>query len=867
MPRSLTWGIFITLVLLSLAIPAAAQSVPDSPTLSTTDRLNDRRFVTTGDRAYEVGTEAGRYPAMGFHTRGEMGGVWSPPIKLLDGLWFGIGDRWIGPATRFTSGYGHVKMKLPGRNGMTITRTDFVPDGRRSVLVGLTFAAGDSNRNFTLKMDAHSELMGAYPWGETTPSQTTFNKEDGVSVQNGKLVFREQKSMQDIPNALPHDWAAVVGSKLTPTASKTSAETGEPYRGPQGNVICPASGPDTPPAPERCDDTAYGKGAGGQLRYGVHVDARAKKTVWFAVSGADFDGENPANARAAALEENADVLSDGPGSLLQRKLHYRLGLREKTRLDLPGDRRLQRSIDWSKQNLADSVQTAKDLEIRRTRAGTVYPAPKGQVGQARFLGAGFPDYPWLFGTDGEYTAFASVGVGQFGPIKAHLRALKQVSLVDNGDSGKVVHEVVTDGSVYFGSNPDEGNTDETAKFPSAVALIWRWTGDNAFRDEMYGFTKKNMHYIFRELDEDKDGWPEGLGNVERKGMGEEKLDNAVYTIRGLYDLADMARSKGDAATAGWATDKARGMQLRFEEDWWFGREGATQYADSLDDPGNLQVFQRHWIGVTPMDVDLIDGAGRTVPGLASLPHGQAALAERELDCYTDRFGMYHTGTGPNSTVEGNKGATCDNHISEVQSERSIFTLNTAIMAVGEGNYGRLGEDQQRHYTDANADLQLIPDEQPGAMPEIAPSPDYGRSINRPFNERAMVLQAWGAYGTIWPVVHQQLGIRPDMGRRDLEVVPQVPPGSPGISGKNIRLGKGSVAVSADHEGRTYTTRVSTQLRVDLTIGHAIPRGAKVASVRLGGDHVRYQVRTTHRGKEVLVHAPGTGAQELVVKIQ
>jgi hypothetical protein len=131
----------------------------------------------------------------------------------------------------------------------------------------------------------------------------------------------------------------------------------------------------------------------------------------------------------------------------------------------------------------------------------------------------------------------------------------------------------------------------------------------------------------------------------------------------------------------------------------------------------------------------------------------------------------------------------------------------------------------------------------------------------------MVLQAWGAYGTIWPVVHQQLGIRPDMGRRDLEVVPQVPPGSPGISGKNIRLGKGSVAVSADHEGRTYTTRVSTQLRVDLTIGHAIPRGAKVASVRLGGDHVRYQVRTTHRGKEVLVHAPGTGAQELVVKIQ
>ena len=123
-----------------------------------------------------------------------------------------------------------------------------------------------------------------------------------------------------------------------------------------------------------------------------------------------------------------------------------------------------------------------------------------------------------------------------------------------------MHEVVTDGAVYFGSNEDAGNTDETAKFPIAVALIWRWTGDNEFRDEMYGFTKSNMEYIFRELDEDNDGWPEGLGNVERNGMGEEKLDNTVYTIRGLYDLADMARSKGDMKTAAWAQKKARGME-------------------------------------------------------------------------------------------------------------------------------------------------------------------------------------------------------------------------------------------------------------------------------------------------------------------
>jgi len=59
-----------------------------------------------------------------------------------------------------------------------------------------------------------------------------------------------------------------------------------------------------------------------------------------------------------------------------------------------------------------------------------------------------------------------------------------------------------------------------------------------------------MRYIFRELDKDKDGWPEGLGNVEREGMGAEKLDNTVYTIRGLTDLAEIEGVVGDVGARG-----------------------------------------------------------------------------------------------------------------------------------------------------------------------------------------------------------------------------------------------------------------------------------------------------------------------------
>ena len=80
--------------------------------------------------------------------------------------------------------------------------------------------------------------------------------------------------------------------------------------------------------------------------------------------------------------------------------------------------------------LAASEQRVEDLQLRVVNAGKAYPPPAGTLDSMRWLGAGWPDYTWLFGTDGEYTAYAAVAAGQFAPIKAHLRALRDVSEVD-----------------------------------------------------------------------------------------------------------------------------------------------------------------------------------------------------------------------------------------------------------------------------------------------------------------------------------------------------------------------------------------------------------------------------------------------------
>jgi hypothetical protein len=794
----------------AVAPPAAAGAARAG--LTEDRRLADRRFVTTGDRVYEVGAADGRYPATGWHIRGEMGGFWSPPIKLLDGLWFAVDGQWLS-GTRFTSGPGFAEMELAGPGGSRVRRTDVMPDGGRAALIGLTFTG--PARRLTLAVDAHSELLSAYPWGWTTPSQETVNRQDTGGFDGRHLVFQEREN----------NYAAVVGSGLTPDGHTL----GPGHRGPQEPaVVCPVADP----APPRCDDGPYGRGTGGRLTYTVDVP-RSGRTVWFTVAGSD-------EGVAAATGEARRALQ-APARALQRKLADRASIAARTRVELPGDRLLERSVEWAKQNLADSVQESRNLQVFASREGTQNPPPAGTLPAARWVGAGWPDYPWIFATDAEYTAFASVAAGQFEPIKAHLRALRDISAIVNGRSGKVVHEVTPDGQVYFGANEDPGNTDESAKFPSTVALIWRWTGDDAFLAEMYDSAARAMRWVVA-LDADADGWPEGLGNVERPGMGGEKLDVAVYTIRGLRDLADLAAARGDRPTATWATAQAQRRERAFEQAFWYA--SASSYADSLSDPGNVKVFQRHWTGLTPMEAELPGGP------LADPAQAHTALAQRERDCYTGEFGLFHTGSGPTSASAGNTGPSCDSVVSTVPAERATFSLNTAVMAVAEGNYGRLGP--QRRYTNGNARIQLDPSvwEMPGAMPEVAPSPDFVANIERDFLSRSSVLQAWGAYGVLWPVVHQQLGVDPDLGRGRLSVVPALPPGQNRISGHNIRLGHGSLDVTATRTARSLTVSIRSKLHAKLTLGATLPASAKIQGVRLNGRPVAHRVR----GNEVLVAA-------------
>jgi hypothetical protein len=111
-------------------------------------------------------------------------------------------------------------------------------------------------------------------------------------------------------------------------------------------------------------------------------------------------------------------------------------------------------------------RTVRNMMVRDTMEGTVYPSPlMPALPIVSGFGAGYPDYPWFFGTDGAYSIFSLAAVGQWKEAKNHLATIRRISQLVNGPTGKVLHEMVTDGSIYFGTNAQNGDANETGSSP------------------------------------------------------------------------------------------------------------------------------------------------------------------------------------------------------------------------------------------------------------------------------------------------------------------------------------------------------------------------------------------------------------------
>jgi hypothetical protein len=761
-----------------------------APTISATSQLSERRFVAAGTDAYVVGVEDGTFPPIGWHTTGQMGGVFAPPVKLLDGLWFGVSGSWLDSASTYTSGPGFVQLTFPVTDGLQPTLTEFAPDGLPTVLFGLTLVpVNGSAASVTVTADAHSEVSATYPWGSTTPTWDQFNNQNTVSASNGVIQFNQELT----------PWYADVGSATAPS----STATGSGYWGPTS----------------ASDQSVFGtKGQGGELTWNLAVPA-AGRTLWLGVAGSQNGPADAGQALQAALAN--------PAGLLAGKIAERDSVAAQTSLQVP-DAGVQQALLWSKLNLADLSRTIANAAIRDTMAGTVYPAPLATVPQLSAIDAAYPDYAEFFGTDGAYSSYGLSVSGQWQTAVNWLNAMRTVSQIVNGNTGKVVHEVAATGAVYYGDTTEPGDINETAQFAIAADQIWRWSGDNSVLTDNYKFIDEGEHYLASLATGPDHLWPVGDGIVENPSLGGEALDVASETIQALAALHDMAVAMNDPATASWAAQREQAMLGAFGQ-WWISSQDL--YADSRCvaavagtdcTAAGQQLQQRWWTSVAPMEQDI-----------APVADADAALGQLETPTFTGSCGLFVDGVGG---PMGTSGQTC-------------YLVNTGALAVGEANYGRLPQA----VTDMDEIASQLTVEMPGSLPELAASAQYNPF--EAFTSRANVMQAWSSYGLLWTVVNDLLGVSPDAPAGSVAVVPDNPPSWPVMSVQNLHVGTSTLGETASHHGAAYRTEVTGAQGLALTIGTVLSAGATVHSVTLNGAHVAYQLVTTNRGTAVEVSVP------------
>lgn len=673
-------------------------------TITKSTQLDDP-YITAGDRAYMIGSQDGDFPDLGSHLRGEMGGVWTHPIKLLDGFWLRVDGEWLPSATHFISGpfWNAHEYVLP--NGLVVTRRQFVPDGERASVVRYSLRSSVAC-TVRLCLLARTDLRGVW-----------FSEGNGVYDGYDHATY-----LDDLGAWLCRDdlnpWYAIVGARdLMPTAWRSGSDLWGPRQ-------------------------TAGRGTSVTLDYTLVVPAHNEAVIEFVLAGSD-DGWS------AARETFARVCDKVFTSWTSKEARYD-ALLARSGLDIP-DSTVVAAWDWLKCNNDWLIRDAPGIE---QNLGTRVPGVGGG------LGAGAPEYVWWFGCDSAYALLGCLALGQHETAVRTLDLLRHLSVARNGDSGQVIHEATTRGDVV---NP--GNTQETPQFTTTVWQTFLWTGDLDFLRRAYPFCRRGvLEWTLGAKCPDGDTLPYGYGIIEVEGLNLQCVDTAAHTAAALDALASMASILDDRATIETARVLSGRARARVDDAFWLEDEGV--YGDMRAAPVEMAPRLRDWIaraeqpdwtGAThPTTAEALrrllhDAQNdphldrkRAWPcsnwslispletSIAAPERARRVLHTMESERFTGRSGVYLNGL----------------------DRTHIMSISTGVLAVAELAYGR--PDVALGYVRTIA--ETLPLHMPGAISEM--SPDGGCFVQA-WSSYAV---AWpvvaGMFGVRPDAYHRRLALEP-----------------------------------------------------------------------------------------------------------
>lgn len=709
-----------------------------------------RLYALCGTRLYAIETLAGTFPDIGWHQLGEMGGVWAPPVKLLDGYWIGLRRRggapiWLADPARWqlAADGATFTYDLPALGLRARRRSWIVPD-QPALVVDVMIEAEDHAVPGALECGVivRSDLHGVW-------RSEDLGWADGADV----ATYSDELHAALIYDAASPRWMVCAGAAIPPV---------ERHMGPD------VWGP----------EETSGRGTGVALWYACAPRSDSAPSLRFLITGSSTAAV-PASMLYAQLLPLAPANTAGgatPSAPLAEA--HRQAIEQFNEpfthcvLRSP-DPHLDETFAWAKANTAWLTLDVPGLG-------------RGPMG-------GLPDFPWWFGCDTAYGALAMLPVGQAEEAAEALRALARISRGQRY-GGAVAHEVVSNGVIAW-----RGNLVEVPLFARALYVTYRWTGDRALLEALFPFCLEGLlRWALGTCRQEGEEVPQGESIVETPEMhgGVQTLDVAVYLVEALELMAELAVDLDwpDLATS----LRARAGRIReaVRRDWWLPDEGF--FGDMRASRAELEALLARLEAHPAPDLSQVLSMERLRAALAADDTPAPANARRPwlllhyIQALAAEAGVPTPDQAERIFARMETPEWSEEHgiVLNAVNDRRVMTLPTGALACAEARYGRPDaalEHIRRIYTTLGRAM-------PGAIAEY--SPDGG-----------CFLQLWSGYGIVWPIVRYIFGLRPDVARRRLLCVPQLPEGWPAAELRAVPLGEARADVYLERTAEFMRIRV------------------------------------------------------------
>ncbi len=698
-------------------------------------------YTTAGNMMYSVGSQNGSFPEIGFHIPGEMGGIWQHPIKLLDGFKLKCSDN---KREIFCSSLEKSDrfITYPFVNqfeyGINANISVTRTDFIPDNLPVLVVEYSLSNNTDTVKNLNLTMEIDSDLMPVWMGSKTGM--EDGTDILL-KDVLRNTVLIKDSLN----DWYAGVSSDLNEIKARTWSNNDLKGNGIRVSINLPPQ----------------------------HLRPGQKQFIRFYIAGST-------NSKEEVLE-NIKYTKNNIGELFKKKKSRFNEMDKIASITIP-DSLLMEVFNWGKYNIDWLV---RDVE-----------------GLGRGVSAGLPDYPWFFSNDQSIT-FKSL-VGTRGPELFYdsFEMLKRVSNEYNNNSGKIIHEVSTNGYVY-----DGGRMEESQLFLNAVWNVFRWYGDIDFLKNYYEQGEKIWEFL-QENDTDNNLYVEGYGGTEIEGLNDEMLDVAVWTQVFLSDMAKISEILGENAKAELYENKANTLKRKINDDWWLEKEG--RFADFMAQPGKALELINTALSTRVSDsrniwakkkleklkkaitsesyksngYSIFYNSSSLAPLVEGIADSTKALTMlKGMSFFNNKFGLYVTGIArPDNIKEDEKSV-----ISRLQDEP--FNYNEAVMIAGTSSLA-LAETRYRGVDAGMKYIKKILNSfsfaTPGTTYEVAP--DYG-----------MFVQAWNNSGINTFLIQYVFGVSPCAYKKKITIAPELPSDWGYAKIKQLMVGNNLISIDIKKE--------------------------------------------------------------------